>query len=200
MGEESREQASWERLPGESLTWFRRFEQFRLMVPVRTVAAVYHQEASVKPRKNASNGSGKVPGDWYEIAKQWQWEERAAAWDAYETARVEAIITHEREKALRAGLALMHKRVEALAAIAHQLEDYMGDKSRVWLADVKIVATGMGQSERVDLEVFNHELFKEYREYLDDIAEEVGGRVKKQEVNNKGNPLSQVNVHVFLPD
>ena len=180
-------QASWERLPGESLTWYQRFERFRLMVPVRSIAAVYHKEQeakdSVKPRKPTSS---KVPGDWYDIAKQWKWEERAAAWDASETARLEAIIAYEQEQVLRAGYALLHKRVEVLTEVAFQLKKYMDDEKKVWPVDVKIVATGQGQAERADSEYFNHELFKEFRACLDDIAAEVGGRTKKNDVNLSG--------------
>ena len=62
----------WHRQPGEPLRWFRRFEQFRLMIPVRSVNAVFREEDSQKqpatarktPRDTGvrlqENGSGKI--------------------------------------------------------------------------------------------------------------------------------------------
>lgn len=176
------EQQAWDRIEGEPDRWYRRYERYRLMEPVRSIAAVYQGESrnGEKPRSNA-------PGLWYEIAKQWQWEERAAAWDAHLDAEIEKTIAAERKKVLRTGLALQHKRVELLSKKVQQLIDITNEDSGVWIPDVKSV--GMGKdAERVDLVQFNDAAFRELREYLTDIADEMGERVKKKEVSYKELP------------
>jgi hypothetical protein len=50
--------------------------------------------------------------------------------------------------------------------------------------DVKVVGTG-DAAEVVDIERFNSALFTQYRETLNDLAKEAGGRVQKQEVSGQ---------------
>jgi hypothetical protein len=82
---------------------------------------------------------------------------------------------------LTSGYALMHKRVEALDKLSKKLEAYLEDETKIWLADVKAVGL-----ERVDLLTFNSDLIKEYRATFDDLAKELGQRVKKQEIEHSG--------------
>jgi hypothetical protein len=183
----------WARQPGEPLLWFRRFERFRLMEPTRSIVAVFREEHAEenrgKPRREAT-------GDWYEMAKLWQWNERAAAWDAVQTAHLEQIIESERERVLLEGYAVMHRRVARLNALTEQLLGYVQDEGKVWLPDVKAVGTGEF-AERVDLIQFNAALFHEIRAHLADIAAEMGERVKKKEVALTELPA---NVYGFDPD
>lgn len=178
------EKAIWLQQDGESALWFRRFDRYRLMWPVRKIATVFQEEQSEKNREKPRT----IPtGDWYEIAKQWRWEERAAAWDAYMDAEIDKTIAAERKKVLRTGLALQHKRIELLAKKVQQLIDITNEESGIWIPDVKSV--GMGKdAERVDLVQFNDAAFRELREYLTDIADEMGERVKKKEVAYKELP------------
>jgi hypothetical protein len=166
----------WERQEGETLLWYRRFERFRLMEPVRKIALVFQEEQQTE--ENRGKQRNEPPGVWYEIAKQWRWEDRAAAWDAYRDEQIETQIVAERKKVLKSRFALMHKRVELLDRKIQQLVEITDSESGVWLPDVKSVGTGPG-AERVDLVQFNSDAFKELREYLDDIAAELGERVKK---------------------
>lgn len=173
----SEQQHTWERIEGESALWYKRFERFRLMEPVRSIAAVYQDEYlsknHEKPRSNA-------PGDWYEQAKQWQWEERAAAWDAYQDEQLEKYILAERKKVLKSRYALMHKRVQELDELAALLRKEIHEKEKYYLIDVKQI--GYGEfAERVDIEIFNDKLISEFRATLADIAAEMGERVKKTE-------------------
>lgn len=172
----------WERQEGETLLWYRRFECYRLMEPVRSVAAVFQNEYSKK-----LDNTRKKPdpdGTWYEIAKQWRWEERAATWDAYQDEQIEKQIVLERKKVLKSRFALMHKRVELLDRKIQQLVEITDDEKGIWIPDVKSVGTGP-DAERVDLVQFNSDAFKELREYLDDIASELGERVKKTDATLK---------------
>lgn len=179
MGKE--QQQLWDKQEDEPPIWFRRFERYRLMEPVRSIVAVFQQEET---KKNREKPRKKPTGDWYEIAKKWKWEERVAAWDAYVDEEVEKRIVAERKKVLRSHYALMHKRVELLDRKVQQLAEITDDEGKVWLPDVKSVGSGPS-ARRVDLVQFNDAAFRELREYLDDIAAEMGERVKttKQEVS-----------------
>jgi|SRR6185312_5836434 len=172
------EQQSWQRQPGEPLNWHKRFTRLRLMDSVRSINAVYAQEFGTK---NDEKERPKAPGKWYEIAKQWKWEERAGAWDAHLDAQLEQAIAAEEKKVLRQEYALKHKRVAELNRIVTKLIGYLEDESHVWLPDVKAIGTGEF-AERVDLVRFNAPLFSEIRAHFDDIAKEKGERVKKSQM------------------
>jgi hypothetical protein len=174
----------WDRQPGESLLWYRRFERYRLMEPVRSINAVYGEENGTKQDEKERP---KAPGKWYETAKKWQWDARAAAWDVTQDEQTERAITAERKKVLRTQYALMHKRVELLNRKAEQLAGITDTPDEIWVPDVKQI--GYGEfAERVDLKIFNDAAFRELREYLDDIAAELGERVKKSETTIKSLP------------
>lgn len=118
------------------------------------------------------------------------WAERAVAFDA----NWEAIKTAERAAELNHGLSLDYERVRKLKRLSDFLEAQIyelgppdpltGRQSyfNVWVPDVKVVGTG-DAAEVVDIERFNSALFTQYRETLNDLAKEVGGRVQKQEVS-----------------
>lgn len=185
----SEQQQIWERMEGESPLWYRRFERYRLMELVRSIAAVFQEEETERNREKPRT---KPTGDWYEIAKQWQWEERAAAWDAYQDEQLEKQILAERKKVLKSHYALMHKRVQELDELATLLRKEIHEKEKYYLTDVKQI--GYGEfAERVDLEVFNDKLISEFRATLTDIAAEMGERVKKQEVRVTTLPKEYIN-------
>ena len=123
--------------------------------------------------------------DW---SRRFNWSARAAEFDA----NWEALKSEERAAELAFGLALDYERVRKLKRLADFLEAQIYELSapdedtgkqvyhNVWCPDVKVV--GVGESaERVDIERFNSALFTQYRETLNDLAKEVGGRVQKQE-------------------
>lgn len=179
----------WERQEGEPLIWYSRFRRYLLLFPKRTVAAVYATESGPKEDDNGKQRKSEPSGYWYDIAKQWHWEDRAQAWDAAQYAEEE----QSRKRILQSGWALDHNRIMTLIEVTQALREMMNDPSQVWLADVKAVGSGPG-AERVDLVQFNADLFRELREYLTDIAEETGGRAKKQETTIKGLPKVYVDL------
>lgn len=170
------ERQIWERLPDEPLLWFQRFERFRLMTPTRSISRVFCEERDKKKQEKTRTNAGP---EWYRAAEQWRWNERAAAWDAVQTKHLEQTIESEKARVLLEGYALMHRRVARLNAEVEQLLAYAQDEKRVWNPDVKAVGF-----ERVDLVQFNDALFREIRAHFDDIAKELGHRVKKQEVEH----------------
>lgn len=93
--------------------------------------------------------------------------------------------------ALTSGLALKENRVATLQKLANRLlEDLFGEgeENRLWLTMVK----GIGSHdnyERVEYQEFNRSEIEALRGLLDDIASEVGERVKKTDVTSGGKAL-----------
>jgi hypothetical protein len=194
--EEQEEQTPWAQLPGETPLWFGRFERYRLMWP-HSIIRVYHEEWR-EERKKARQGEKtgekegiditledelprKAPGKWYEMTDRYRWKERASAWDAYQIAEIEKTLIAEKAKVLATGYAVMHQRVAQLNNQAEKLIAMLDDPSKVWTPDVKAIGSGPS-AERVDLVQFNAPLFHEIRATFDDIAKELGQRIKKAEM------------------
>lgn len=175
--------SAWDRQEGEPAIWYSRFTRYRLLFPKRSVAAVYALEQEPKEGGDGKQRKSEPSGYWYEMAQHWHWEARALAYDAAQFAEEE----QARKRILQSGWALDHHRIQTLVEVVQMLRQMMQDPAQVWLADVKAIGSGPG-AERVDLVQFNAELFRELREYLTDIAEETGGRVRRQETTVKSLP------------
>jgi hypothetical protein len=190
------EETPWSQLKDETPLWFGRFERYRLMWP-HSVPEVYRDEWRAE-RKKTQQGAEKsakergidttlevnlpkeAPSKWYQMAKRFKWEERASAWDAAQIAEIEKSVTTEKAKVLLTGYAVMYRRVAQLNEQAEQLIAMTKDPDKVWTPDVKSIGSGP-LAERVDLVQFNAALFHEVRATFDDIAKELGERVKKAE-------------------
>jgi hypothetical protein len=107
------------------------------------------------------------------------------------TRRVEmdAIKAQDEHSALKTGLALKENRVRLLQDLAELLRADLLDRHLLWTEQTKGIGSGENY-ERIDFLEFNTAEVAQLRGVLDDIAAEVGERVKKQEVTGKdGNPL-----------
>lgn len=189
-----------ERLPGEPLLWYRRYQRYKLIQPVRSIAAVFQEEEAERiaqlPEEKRGKARTEAPGQWYEGAKQWKWEMRATAWDEQQARELEKEIAAARARVLTSGYARMDRRIEDLDALASALRDEALDPNKRWLLDVKAIGTGPN-AERVDLVTFNSDLIREFRATLTDIAAEMGERVKKSELS--ANVHATGGVSVYLP-
>lgn len=114
---------------------------------------------------------------------KFDWSDRATEYDA----DYENIKNAERQAVMDYGLALDYDRVNRLKRLADFLEQQIyergedGDYPNVWLPDVKQIGSGE-HAERVDIERFNASLISEFRNILDDLAKETGGRKQRTEV------------------
>lgn len=145
--------------------------------------------------------------DW---SRKFGWVGRASDFDATWELRK----TAERNAELNYGLALDYERVRKLKRLADFLErqifetveeevatgglDYDFETGElispqtavvkrypnVWVRDIKGIGKG-DDFEKVTIERFNPSIFSEYRAVLDDLAKEVGGRIRKSEVSTK---------------
>lgn len=197
MPSEEEKRPPWAQLPGETPLWFGRFERYRLMWP-HSIVEVYRDEWRAARQKTRQTEQGEIRGNqridsaleadmpkeasgpWYDMAKKYRWSERASAWDAHQVALIEENTTAERTLVLATNYAQMHRRIATLNTIAEQLFAMTKDPAKVWMPDVKAIGSGP-EAERVDLVQFNAALYHEIRACLDDIASELGERVKRKE-------------------
>lgn len=149
---------------------------------LRKLLAIYQERRANGP------GTESPPTTLFNTLATWSgkfsWSERASAYDAEWEAQKEL----ERKAVLAEGLALDYERTTRLIRLADFLEQQIYEQGatgvyhNVWVPDVKSVGSGEF-AERVDIERFNGALLEQYRGVLDDIAKEVGGRIKKQQID-----------------
>lgn len=109
---------------------------------------------------------------------------------------LETIARIDEQTALTEGYALKEHRVYKLSILARLLEeDLFG--GLLWTEDVKGVGSGP-IAQIVDFEEFNGAEVSAYRGVLDDIAQEMGGRIKNVDVKSGGKaiPIAVVKMDV----
>lgn len=92
--------------------------------------------------------------------------------------------------ALKSGFALKENRVKALQTLADKMLEQLTRETdnRLWTTMVKGIGSGK-DFERVEYEEFNKGEVESLRGVLDDIASEVGERIRKTDVTTGGKPL-----------
>jgi hypothetical protein len=143
-------------------------------------------------------------------SKRYDWQARAAAYDAGVDEQKTAAVAAARKASLESGLALEFERVEKLKKLAADLEhqifyeapmkygdELAGDpdasglkvkiRPHLWVRDVKQIGSGEFANE-VEIFRYNAAIVQDYRGVLDDIAKETGGR--KQQVSQTTIDLS----------
>lgn len=104
--------------------------------------------------------------------------------------KVEAIKSIGETNALISGLAIKENRVAKLQALADRMLADLLEKDKLWLLQVKGIG-GTENYERVEYYEFNKAEVDALRGILDDIASEVGGRVRKADLTTAGKPIGQ---------
>lgn len=183
----SEERKPWEQRidEGEPDLWYGRFNVYLRLGTKRSVNAVFQKETKKSKEKTRTN----TGPDWYEAAKQWNWGSRARDYDEYQRAEEDRIIAEEREKVLRSGFALQHKRIQLLDRLSRKLIRMTNDEEKIWIPETKTIS-GENSTVIVEKITFNAPLFQQIRSYQADIAAEMGERVKKTELTGKdGGPI-----------
>jgi hypothetical protein len=131
--------------------------------------------------------------------KKWSqafaWVERAERFDALQAEKTKAEYDTRRAKIMNDGLALAHERIAKLNEIFFRLYEDFQEEQNLWLPDKK----GIGQAENfqvVDIVRFNSQLVDQMRATLDDIASEVGERVKNERIEQHSTNTA---VNLYLP-
>lgn len=98
LAETETEPKPWDRLPDEPGVWYERFELYRSLGPGRTLEQAWRLD------KERTGLNAKRPHfRWYEVKKEWRWDERAQAWDDYQNHQVrQAEIEAEKQLRLQA--------------------------------------------------------------------------------------------------
>lgn len=176
--DDDRTRKLWDQMEGESDLWYGRFRAYLTMGTKRSVNAVFQQELEEK----GGGWRDEAHGSWYDYSKKYKWEERVKAYDKQWIEEQDKIIAQEKERVLRSGYALMHKRIEALNKLAEKMVQWADEDDKVWLVKEKTV-TGENFSQHIEETVFNAPMFGMIDKYFDSIAKEKGERVKKQEID-----------------
>jgi hypothetical protein len=102
---------------------------------------------------------------------------------------IEEIKKKDETSALKTGLSLKENRVQLLHNLAELLRKDIFENNLIWLAQAKGLGSGKN-FERYDYQEFNTAEIAQLRGILDDIAAEVGDRIKKSEITGKdGGPI-----------
>jgi len=150
---------------------------------ISVLLAQYLDKSNLLKKFKPPSTSAKTLATW---SSRFDWPERATTFDA----QWEQLKNQEREAELNFGLSLDYERVRKLKRLADFLETQLYEQGKdgkfhnVWLPDVKILGHG-DKAEQVEIERFNAALIAQYRETLEDLAAEVGGRIKRQEHSGK---------------
>jgi hypothetical protein len=138
----------WERRPGEPNRWFARFECYRLAGPNRSLLGTVKAERA----QRAAKSSTSVPQAWAKNAKQWQWRQRAEAWDEHARGQTRALQAQEIEEMNRRhvqeAMALQSKALQRLKAL--ELNHFSAqDVLRYFIEAAKLERTARGEPESI---------------------------------------------------
>lgn len=82
---------SWVRQDGETGRWFTRFSRYRALGPSRSIRKVFLEEQAAKNKYTDEQLKDmRLPQHWSQHSRDWQWPNRALAWDAYVTQELDA--------------------------------------------------------------------------------------------------------------
>jgi|SRR6185503_7909508 len=102
--------------------------------------------------------------------------------------KLEEIKEADETSALNKGLALKENRVDRLQQLADLLIGDLFENDLLWTDEVKGIG-GADNFERIDYKEFNKAEVDALRGVLDDLASEVGERVKRSDVTSGGEPI-----------
>ena len=108
--------------------------------------------------------------------------------------KLDELKKHSENDALKTGFALKENRVAVLQRLADKFASELLDGDKLWLPMSKGIGNGPDY-ERIDYEEFNKAEVDALRDVLDDIAGEVGERVKKSDITTGGKPIEQPSAH-----
>ncbi len=144
-------------------------------------------------QRRQGGGEATVPARRLRTLEQWS---ASFGWQArlLEIANREAREAEEKQRAhirsiMETGYALPHERVKALQELGTVIFGEMLERSGRWLRDVKQIGSGE-TAQVIDIERFNAPGIEQFRGILDDVAKEMGQRVKRTELTGKdGGPI-----------
>lgn len=148
----TREKRPWDRLSGEPIRWYSRFDKYRLMGEQRSMVAVYRETSKGRSTKrNGTKSDSNVPGPWSKAAQEWNWKERAAAWDEAEIDRErrerEQFIRRERESRIQ-------MIVETRRMLSNELQQMVRDPAKLRESSLTSIVSALDTVFRLQREEF----------------------------------------------
>lgn len=159
MSEETKTEGGfpWDRLEGETVRDFTRFERYRLLGPTRNITAVYLEETPEEKRGKKTPKRRNIPATkWYQIAERNRWKERAEAWDLFEIDRNRIELEADRRKSKRERIKILKGFLAKVVQAAANLEPSAARWSDVTEAlslALKGLREEFGESSKVSAEV-----------------------------------------------
>lgn len=99
--------------------------------------------------------------------------------------------------ALKTGLAVKENRVIALNRLAQKMIDDLADGHGLWLTNYKGIGRGQNY-EKIEYQEFNRAEVESLRGVLEDIAAEIGDRIRKADLTSGGKPLPRPGIDPSL--
>jgi len=121
----------WQPMPGENQRWYQRFVQYVAMGAARSVRGVYNAEQ--RHLGKGTERSRAVPASWTQAAKRFEWQRRAAAFDA-----------HERQRLLAAGNASDLERIAKLDELAERMQQRLIERIDFVAVDARFIERYLG--------------------------------------------------------
>lgn len=171
----------WARQPKEPALWHERFQRYLYLGPARSLIAVYRAEAKSEKSAAERARARNVPGAWFAAVKRWNWHARANAFDDAERKRRDELYAARADEILQSGFAQRFTRIAELNRLAELLQAELFTEDKRWLPDAKWIGGDFG--ERVDIVRFNSAVVEQYRQTLEDIAVEMGERVRGMKIS-----------------
>lgn len=155
--------ATWHRQPNESNKSYAAFQTYLSLGAERSLEKVRQK-------------IGKSKAICERWSSRWEWVARATAYDQHMAEVAQAQREAEVQRVVQNHYANMHTRVQELDEVATMLREMIDDEDNLW-------------NESKYGRTFNSFLIAEFRGCLDDIAAELGHRVKKSDVTLTGLPV-----------
>lgn len=164
------EKPIYEKQDNESSAWFAKYLIYRNEKPARRSLLGAYGKYQTQVQNSLEKHYKQPPGSWKQAFEKYDWKRRAEAYDAKLQAEQEErervlreIEAAEIERIMTTGYAAVHERVKGLDEMARLIKkSWLNDEGEIvyqWLSPDKV---------------------REYRGCLDDIAKELGQRVKTE--------------------
>lgn len=142
----SEERKAWDQQPGESELWFGRFDVYRAMGRKRTMRKA---RALLLAQGVPEVG---VLDNWQRMSSQWNWVERAKAFDRYELELFRKEEMDMRQAARRERLELIGERLFEVnqALITADVGGMSKDEARGYLSDLRQMLDQLIKAERME--------------------------------------------------
>ncbi|MFN8463933.1 MAG: hypothetical protein U0X20_00220 [Caldilineaceae bacterium] len=150
----------WDPRPDEPSLWYSRFGIYLRLGVSRSIEKCHRDCSEVEGRPLDEKKRSTRPGaNWYQVAREWEWEERAKAWDAEQREILAASDRERRFDGRERRLALVDEYLTGAAFVlaAANLTKVDQEEARAWLPFMRLFFKDLVLLHRGELELFARE-------------------------------------------